>query len=155
MSTIHTNEKMEQCGTMILSILIGCAVVTIGTADSSPAQEASLLPGTDLKLEIAGELIETTDFFGRKRFSGTIINKEDDRIDYIKVTFVLRDREGEIIDTAESYIKGQRHRFRDRQVSTSSLLPGRSGTFDIITSTPEEETFSFTYTISGAHFVYP
>ena len=63
MSTIHTNKKMEQCGAMILSILIGCAVVTIGTADSSPAQEASLLPGTDLKLEIAGELIETTDFF--------------------------------------------------------------------------------------------
>ena len=140
---------------MILSILIGCAVVTIGTPDSSPAQEVSLLPGTDLKLEISGELIETTDYFGRKRFSGTITNKEDNRIDYIKIIFILRDREGEITDTAESYIKGQRHRFRDRQVSTSSLLPGRNGTFDIITSTPEEEAFSYSYTISGVHFLYP
>ena len=135
--------------------MLGCAVITISSSSWVLAQDVSILPSTDYKLEISGKLDDTTDFFGRKRFSGTIINREKNRIDYIKVSFTLRDREGVILETVETYINGQRHRYRDRQVSTSSLSPGRTGSFDFISSFDAKDVFSYTYTISGVQFIYP
>ncbi len=122
---------------------------------ADPEQDVSILPSTDYKLGLSEKLDDTTDFFGRKRFFGTIINREKNRIDFIKVSFTLRDREGVILETVETYISGQRHRYRDRQVSTSSLSPGRTGTFDFISSIDAIDVFSYTYTISGVQFIYP
>ncbi len=139
----------------VLGLMLGCAVITISSPNRVSAQDVSILPSTDYKLEISGKLNDTTDFFGRKRFSGTIINREKNRINFIKVSFTLRDREGEILETVETYISGQRHRYRDRQVSTSSLSPGRTGTFDFISSIDAQDVFSYIYTISGVQFIYP
>ena len=139
----------------VLRLLLGCVIITISTTSEILAQDVSILPSTDYKLEISGKLNDTTDFFGRKRFSGTIINREKNRIDFIKVSFTLRDREGEILETVEMYVNGQRHRYRDRQVSTSTLSPGRTGTFDFISSIDAQDVFSYTYTISGVQFIYP
>jgi len=122
-------------------------------AGSGAAESQKSITNPDIA--ISGKIQETTDFFGRKRFIGNVVNKEKVRIDFIKIEFTLRDREGKVLETIAAYIKGQRHMFYNRQVSNSSLAPGKTGTFNIIASTPAESVFSYTYKITGKHFIYP
>jgi len=142
-------------------VIIGIVFLLV-FADQAQAQVAtthgvvdSQKPIKNPKIVISGKIQETTDFFGRKRFIGKVVNKEKERIDFIKIEFTLRNREGKVLETTAVYIKGQRHMFYNRQVSTSSLGPGKTGTFNIITSIPAENVFSYTYKITGKHFIYP
>lgn len=123
--------------------------------DYAPAQVAVTKPISNPKIVISGKIQETTDFFGRKRFIGKVENKEKERIDFIKIEFTLYDREGKVLETTGVYIKGQLHMFYDRQFSNSSLEPGKTGTFNIITSILAENVFSYKYKITGKHFIYP
>lgn len=135
-------------------VIIGIVFLLV-FADRASAQVATIKPISNPKIVISGKIQETTDFFGRKRFIGKVVNKEKERIDFIKIEFTLYDREGKALETSGVYIKGQRHMFYDRQFSNSSLGPGKTGTFNIITSTPAENVFSYTYKITGKHFIYP
>jgi len=106
------------------------------------------------RIVLAGAVRDTTDFFGRQRFIGKVRNTEKERIDYIKIAFTMRDREGKVIGSISRYIKGTRHQFYDFQVSTSSLNPGQTGTFDIITDLPADSVYSYTCKITGTHFIF-
>jgi len=141
----------------VQKIFITLIIMTIVPLASgiTTAQVAQRKPIVNPKLELSGDIEETTDFFGRKRFIGKIINKENERIDFVKIEVTLRDREGKELETKSVYIKGQFHRFRDRQVSTSSLNAGQIGTFDIITSTSADLVYSSTHTLIGINFIYP
>jgi hypothetical protein len=128
-----------------------CSLFINGQAQNQPGK-----PIANPKIVITGAIQDTTDSFGRKRFIGTVVNNEKVRIDFISMEFTLRDREGKILETKSTYIKGQTYRFRDRrQTSTSSLEPGKKGTFDIIMAIPAKEVYSYTYKITGMHFIYP
>lgn len=137
------------------AILCALAGITIVLLSSGGIYSQELRPIANPKLELSGSIEETTDSFGRKRFIGKIINKENRRIDFVKIEFTLRDREGNLLETKSAYIKGQFHRFRDRQVSTSSLNVGRTGTFDVIAATFADSVYSYTHRIIGIKFIYP
>ncbi|MFC1553016.1 hypothetical protein ACFL7D_00130 [candidate division KSB1 bacterium] len=107
------------------------------------------------KLEISGELEETQDYFGRKRFIGKVINKEKVPIHFIKIEFTLLDHEGQVLETVNSYIQGRRQIFLDRQISTSTLDAGKTGTFNIIATTKADKVFRIKYKITGKDFIYP
>ena len=138
----------------VFFMLIAITFVLLSSG-AATAQEAQLKPIANPKLEISGEIEETTDFFGRKRFIGKIINKENKRIDFIKIEFTLRDREGNELEIKSVYIKGQFHRFRDRQETRSSLASEQIGTFDIIFSTIADLVYSSTHKLIGLNFIYP
>ncbi|MCP4723775.1 MAG: hypothetical protein GY863_02000 [bacterium] len=106
------------------------------------------------KIEIRGEIEETSDYFGRARYIGKVINREKVRIDFIKIELVLRNRIGEIIGKKTEFIKGQTHQFYDFEVSRSSLGGGRTGSFNIIIDIPAENVFSYSYKITGKHYLY-
>lgn len=108
----------------------------------------------DPKIEIFGTLKDTTDYFGRQRFTGMVRNREKERIDYINIEFVMRNREGKIVSTVSRFIQGKFHRFQDRTTSKSSLGPNQRGNFDIIVNIPADSIYSFTYKITGKHFIF-
>ncbi len=124
------------------------------SSQSAVAQVGTQKKITHPKVELRGKIEETEDYFGRKRFLGKIINKEKVRIDYIKIDFTLRNREGLIIAEKSEYITAKKHTFYDFQVSTSSLDPGKIGSFNVIVNVPADSVYSFSHKISGKHYPY-
>ncbi len=144
--------KLKRTYIPILYLFIGliCLSSQANARAERPQQKKIEKP----KLEINGEIEETTDYFGRARYIGKVINREKVRIDFIKIEFILRNRIGEIIGKKTEYIKGQTHQFYDFEVSRSSLAAGKTGTFNIIIDIPAEDVYSYTFKITGKHYLY-
>jgi len=130
------------------------ATAAVFPSETAGAQQYMKQPIKNPKIVMVDDLQSTKDYFGRQRFIGKVQNKEKARIDYIKIEFRMWNREGEIIGQTEHFIKGKFHQFHDFQVSTSSLEPEQIGTFDIIAATPADSVYTYSYSISGIHFLY-
>ncbi|MFC1562255.1 FxLYD domain-containing protein [candidate division KSB1 bacterium] len=135
-------------------LFAACAVILVFMTNTSRAQGILDRQIKNPKVEIVDKILDTKDSFGRKRFAGNVQNKEAERIDYIKISFSLYNKEGDLLGTAQNFIKGKFHQFEDFQISTSSLDPKQIGTFDIITSVSADSVYSFTYKIEGVHFIF-
>ena len=150
--SMHTLNK-QIAGTAVLFFFI-IAGIMFSAPSSAEAQVDIKEKIKNPKIEIFGELTDTKDYFGRKRFSGKVVNKEKARIDYIHIEFTMRNKVGKELETVKQFIKGKFHQFADFQVSTSSLDGGQTGTFDIISSIPADSVYTFTYKITGTHFIF-
>jgi len=136
----------------LVLILVIILIPSMVNAQASKASQQKVIENP--KLEIRGEIEETSDYFGRARYIGKVINREKVRIDFIKIELVFRNRIGEIIAKKTEFIKGQTHQFYDFEVSRSSLGAGRTGSFNIIIDIPADDVFSYSYKITGKHYLY-
>lgn len=140
-----------------LIVPISCGflmTVAVAVLLSDATSQQFTTPIKNPRLELAEKIQETADYFGRHRLIGKVVNKEKVRIDFIRIEVTLKNRVGEVIGTASQFIKGKTYRFYDFVVSTSSLEPEQTGTFDLIANVPADSVYSYTYDITGTHFIF-
>lgn len=136
---------MKKVFKYIITIIFVAAALTPGTVFSNGKSKTA-------GVFINGKIEPKVDFFGRRFFTGEIINKFDERVDYVYIEFRLFDDKKQLLEKVRSYVYGAVHVFKDSTVSTSSIEPGKTAKFSCHTSIKDESIKSYNYNIGYKEF---
>ncbi len=103
-------------------------------------------------VRVEGDIVEKTDFFGRRIYEGKIINNLNKRIDYVFIEFTLFNDKNEIIEKVKSYVSGITQTFKDSTISASSIEQGETANFKCFTSMMAESIIKYKYDIKWKVF---
>jgi len=95
-------------------------------------------------------LNETADVFGDFKLLGEVENRGDQPAIYVKITLILKDKDGRVIGTPFSYVKGSNLKYgRYFKLQTDTCLqPGEKGFFEIYTDVKKEKVAEWDYKIT-------
>lgn len=101
---------------------------------------------------LVGNISERKDRANNISFSGEVKNIGGRRADFVKVNFVFRkDWSGET-KTLTTFIRGSYHTFDSGITTDSSLLPGATGTFELLVPPSFGSFIGYSYTIDWEEY---
>ena len=102
---------------------------------------------------LVGNIKERKDRSGNTIFSGEIKNIGNRRADFVKINFVFRKNWSGDTQTRTAFIEGSYFTFEDSGITTNnSLLPGASGTFELIIQKTFGSFIGYSYTIDWEQY---
>ncbi|RKY56936.1 MAG: hypothetical protein DRP89_00440 [Candidatus Neomarinimicrobiota bacterium] len=102
---------------------------------------------------LVGNIKEKKDRSGNTIFSGEVKNIGNRRADFVKINFVFRKNWSGDTQTRTAFVEGSYFTFEDSGITTNnSLLPGASGTFELILQKSFGNFIGYSYTIDWEQY---
>jgi hypothetical protein len=122
----------------------------------SRAAEPAQIPGSPTKLPncvLVGNISERKDRSGNTIFTGEVKNIGARRADFVKVNFIFRKNWSGDTKTRTVFVEGTYFTFEDSGITTNnSLLPGASGSFELIVPKDFGSFIGYSYTIEWEQY---
>jgi len=103
---------------------------------------------------IQGKIEEQSDYFGRKIYSGQVLNKGRKRADFVRIIFTMYDTREKEIGKKEVYINGSQYVFGDSTFSNSTLKINEIGRFTCYTAMKSDTIATYGYKIIWKDYKY-
>lgn len=101
---------------------------------------------------LVGNISETKDRSNNITFSGEVKNIGGRRSDFVKMNFVFRKNWSGETKTITTFIRGAYHTFDTGITTDSSLLPGATGTFEMVIPADFGTFIGYSYTIDWEEY---
>lgn len=101
---------------------------------------------------LMGNISEKKDRSSNITFSGQVKNIGGRRADFVKVNFVFRKNWSGKTQTLTTFVSGSYHTFDSGINTDSSLLPGATGTFELVLSADFGSFIGYSYTIDWEEY---
>ena len=101
---------------------------------------------------LVGNISETKDRSNNISLSGQLKNIGGNRADFVKMNFVFRKNWSGETKTLTSFVKGAYHTFESGITTDSSLLPGASGSFELVVPADFGPFIGYSYVIDWEEY---
>ncbi len=108
--------------------------------------------GRSANIVLVGNISETKDRSNNITFSGEVKNIGGRRSDFVKMNFVFRKNWSGETKTITTFIRGAYHTFDTGITTDSSLLPGATGTFEMVIPADFGTFIGYSYTIDWEEY---